>query len=199
MSEQEEDELIARLRQRDAQAFTQFFESYADRVYRLAFHLLGNEPDADEVVQATFLSAFEALDRFVPHAKVSTWLYRIAYNHSLMLLRRRHPTEPLPDDDDAALPVPGDYTDWSRLPEAQVLAGEAQAMLRAAIGELPQTLRAAFVLRDIEQLSTTECAQVQSISETLCKVRLHRARLRLRDQLSAYFDEWVVPSHKEPS
>jgi RNA polymerase sigma-70 factor (ECF subfamily) len=187
-------ELLDGLRHRDQRAFSLFFETYADRVYRLALHLLGSEVDADEVVQATFLSAFEAIDRFQPSAKISTWLYRIAYNHCLMLLRKRQPGEPLPTEDEA-LPVPSALVDWTMLPEAAVLSAEAQAILEEAISALSDPLRAAFVLRDIEQLSTAECAQVQGITESACKVRLHRARLWLRERLGEYFGEWVTTAH----
>ncbi len=78
---------------------------------------------------------------------------------------------------------------WSHLPDQLVLSGEAQEVLRAAINELPVGLRAAFVLRDLEGLSTAECAHIQELTEVTCKVRLHRARLRLREQLSTYFSE----------
>jgi RNA polymerase sigma-70 factor, ECF subfamily len=181
-------DLLNRLRQHDAAAFTEFFETYAERVYRLAIGLLKQEDDAEEVVQATFLSAFEALDRFEPHAQLSTWLYRIAYNHALMLLRRRHTLDPLPEEDDSpAFPI--QLVDWSHLPDQQALSGEAQEVLRTAITELPLGLRAAFILRDLEGLSTAECAHIQGLTETACKVRLHRARLRLREQVSSYFSE----------
>lgn len=185
-----DDALLAGLRRHDPQMFTVFFETYADRVFRLAAHLLGNEQDAEEATQATFISAFAAIDRFEPEAKISTWLYRIAYNHSLMLLRGRHAVSELPDEDEA-LPIPSVLVDWSQLPETQLLSEEAATMLRAAIGDLPEPLRAAFVLRDIERLSTAECAHVQQISEAACKVRLHRARLHLRERLSEYFAERV--------
>ena len=105
-----------------------------------------SEADADEVVQATFLSAFEAIDRFQPHAKLSTWLYRIAFNHCLMLLRKRRPAEPLPDGDEA-LPIPIALVDWSSLPEAQVLGAEAQEKLsdghRCALRSVTRRLRTA--------------------------------------------------------
>lgn len=191
-----DDELLAGLQRHDPQAFAVFFETYADRVFRLAAHLLGNEQDAEEVTQATFLSAFKAIDHFEPRAKISTWLYRIAYNHCLMLLRQRHVVAELPDENEA-LPLPSAFVDWSQLPESQLLSDEAQAMLRAAVSDLPESLRAAFVLRDIEQLSTAECAHVQQISEAACKVRLHRARLHLRERLSDYFAEWVRPPAKK--
>jgi RNA polymerase sigma-70 factor (ECF subfamily) len=190
MTDASDADLLDGLRQRDPQAFRAFFETYADRIYRLAVHVLSGDADADEVVQATFLSAFEGIDRFQPHGKLSTWLYRIAYNHSLMLLRKRRPAQPLPEEDDA-LPMPTALVDWSMLPEAQVLNREARSTLEEAISSLSDPLRAAFVLRDIEQLSTAECAEVQGISEAACKVRLHRARLWLRERLGEYFGEWV--------
>lgn len=185
----DEAQLLSGLQQRDPQAFTRFFDTHVDRVYRLALGMLGQPADAEEVVQATFLSAFEAIQRFEPHAKLSAWLYRIAYNHALMLLRRRHPEEPLPDDYES-LPLPATFVDWSTLPEERLLSEEVHEQLFAAISELPERLRAAFVLRDVEALSTAECAQVQGISESACKVRLHRARLLLRETLSQYFREW---------
>lgn len=190
----DESALIDGLRRRDPQAFTLFFETYADRVYRLAYGIVGNEADAEEAVQATFISALEAIDRFEHHARLGTWLYRIAYNHALMILRRRRPEESLPDEDDA-LPMPSALADWSTLPEDRLLSREAQEILRKAIAELPTTLRAAFVCRDIEGLSTADCAQIIGISEGALKVRLHRARLMLRERVSEYFGEWVAPEH----
>ncbi len=152
-------ELLTRLRQHDEAAFTEFFEAYADRVYRLAIGLLKQEDDAEEVVQATFVSAFEALDRFEPHARLSTWLYRIAYNHALMLIRRRHTVDPLPEEEEDATPFPVQLVDWSHLPDQHVLSGEAQQVLRTAVNELSMGLRAAFILRDMEGLSTAEWVQ----------------------------------------
>ncbi|HEX6541438.1 MAG TPA: sigma-70 family RNA polymerase sigma factor [Ktedonobacterales bacterium] len=184
--------LLAGLKRRDPDAFERFFAAYGDRVYRIAVGILGDDADAQEVVQATFLSAFEALDRFEPRARLSTWLYRIAYNHALMLVRRRRPSEALPEDESTAAPMPHALVDWSALPEEQILGAEAQAILTTAIAELPAGLRAAFVLRDVEGLTTAECSEVQGISDVACKVRLHRARLALRERLSAYFGEWVA-------
>jgi RNA polymerase sigma-70 factor, ECF subfamily len=195
----QEANLLAGLQRHDPQAFEMFFQTHVDRVYRIAVGILGNDADAQEVVQATFLSAFEAVDRFEPRARLGTWLYRIAYNHALMMARRRHPAEPLPeeDGDGATAPMPASLVDWSSLPEERFMSAEAQDALTAAIAELPPRLRAAFVLRDVEGLSTAECSQVQGITDAACKVRLHRARLALRERLSEYFAEWVaVPAAK---
>jgi RNA polymerase sigma-70 factor (ECF subfamily) len=183
-------DLLIRLRLRDEAAFTEFFEMHANRVYRVAIGLLKQAEDAEEVVQATFLSAFQAIDRFEPQAQMSTWLYRIAYNHALMMLRRRSVVDPLPEEDDSTV-FPVQLIDWSRLPDQEVLGEEAQEVLRAAINDLPLGLRAAFILRDIEGLSTAECAHIQGMTEGACKVRLHRARLRLREHLSTYFRERI--------
>src|SRR6266496_2425064 len=151
-------DFLTRLRHHDEAAFTEFFETYADRVYRLAIGLLKQEDDAEEVVQATFLSAFEAIDRFEPQAQISTWLYRIAYNHALMLIRRRHAVDSLPEEDEDATPFPIPLVDWSHLPDQLVLSGEAQEVLRAAINELPVGLRAECVLRDLERVGKAQCA-----------------------------------------
>ncbi len=189
MRELDETALIGALRQRDPDAFRIFFERYADRVYGLAFSLVHNEQDAEEVVQATFLAAFNAIDRFEPRARISTWLYRIAYTGALLVLRRRHPMEePLPEAD-GALPVPSALVDWTALPDAEALRAEEHEVLRNAINQLSPLLRGAFILRDVEGLSTAECAEVQGITQSACKVRLHRARLALRELLSAYFGE----------
>jgi|YelNatPaOPRAMG01_1025707.scaffolds.fasta_scaffold135563_2 RNA polymerase sigma-70 factor (ECF subfamily) len=189
-----EQDLLARLRQRDEAAFAELFEMYAERIYRLAWRMLKQGDDAEEVVQATFVSAFEAIDRFEPHAQIGTWLYRIAYNHALMLLRRRHAVATLPEEDEGVASFPPQLADWNHLPDQQVLNDEAKDILRAAINELPVGLRAAFVLRDVEGLSTAECAQIQALTEAACKVRLHRARQRLREQIRAYFNERDKPS-----
>ena len=181
--------LIAGLRQRDSATFAVFFDAYVDRIYRLALGILGNEADAEEVTQATFISAMEAIDRFEPHARLSTWLYSIAHNHAMMLVRGRHAAEALPEDD--SLPMPSALVDWTTIPEDRLLGSEAREELWSAIANLPQGLRAAFILRDVEGLSTAECAYAQSITDAACKVRLHRARLLLRERLSVYFTEWA--------
>lgn len=181
--------LLAGLRTGDPTAFAAFYDTHVDRVYRLAIGILGNEADAEEVTQATFVSAMRAIDHFEPHASLKAWLYRIAHNHAMMLIRSRRPTESLPEDD--GLPMPASLVDWSTVPEERLLGEEARDELTSAIASLPEGLRAAFILRDVEGLSTAECAYAQNISDAACKVRLHRARLLLRERLSVYFSEWA--------
>jgi RNA polymerase sigma-70 factor (ECF subfamily) len=166
-------------------------------VYSVALKLLGDEQEAEDVLQETFLSAFEAIDRFEGRSKLSTWLYRIAYNASLMRLRKRGQMttlsldRPLGEEDVPEGPVSHHLVDWSAVPDDQLLTAEARQEMDRAIAELPESLRSAFVLRDIQGLSGAETAEILGITVQAVKNRLHRARLRLRDRLSGYFVERV--------
>jgi len=167
-------------------------ERYSGTVYNLALRLMRNDPmEAEDVLQETFISAFRALDRFEGRSLLSTWLYRIAYNAALMRLRKRKlPTvsidEPLTNEEGD--PIPRQLADWGAVPDQVLLNSELRRTLDTAVAALPATLRSVFVLRDIEGLSTAETAAILDLTETNVKVRLHRARLALRERLSAYFD-----------
>ncbi len=185
-------ELLSALRAGQAEALAPLFETFADRLYGLALGLLRDPSAAEDVVQETFLKALTHAAQFEGRARLETWLYRVAYNASLDRLRRR-PTEPLPDeapgDDEAGPPLPANLADWRATPEAAVLDAEAHAALQAAIGRLPEGLRAVFILRDIDGLSGEAAAEALGLSVGAVKVRLHRARLSLREQLAAYFGQ----------
>jgi len=167
-------------------------ERYSGTVYNLALRLMRNNPmEAEDVLQETFISAFRALDRFEGRSQLSTWLYRIAYNAALMRLRKRElPTVSIdePIENEEGDPMPRQLVDWGAGPDQVLLNGELRKALDAAVAALPETLRSVFVLRDIEGLSTADTAAVLDLTETNVKVRLHRARLALRERLSAYFD-----------
>jgi RNA polymerase sigma-70 factor (ECF subfamily) len=188
--EHSESELVAALKAGDPHAFTELVERHSGTVYNLALRLLNNPQEAEEVLQETFLSAFRALDRFEGRSKLSTWLYRIAYNTALMRLRKHSVPltsidEPLATDEGQALPR--QLVDWSTLPDEILLGSELRNVLAEGVAALPETLRSVFVLRDIEGLSTAETAAILDLTETNVKVRLHRARLALREHLTAYF------------
>ena len=189
-----EQEMLVALRRRDPAAFGQLFETYSDKVYRLAVGLLENETEAEGVVQDTFIRLFERLDQFEGRSKLGTWLYRVAYNRCQDRLRKRQPVSPLAMDvdEDESMPVPTIFIDWSQVPERYLTEAEITAELDSAIATLPAKLKAVFMLREIEGLSTKECAEVLEISDSATKVRLHRARLLLREQLAAYFTELAV-------
>ena len=190
-----EAELLARLRAGDAAAYRQMVEQNSAQVYSVALSLLGDEQEAEDVLQETFLNAFQAIDRFEGRSKLSTWLYRIAYNASLMRLRKqgRMTTFSLdqshPGEEEGEPRLSQHLVDWSALPADRLLTAEARQEMQQAIAELPETLRTTFVLRDIQGLSGAETAEVLGITVQAVKNRLHRARLRLRERLSEYFAE----------
>ena len=190
----DEQQLLSALRRRDPAAFSQLFEAYSDKLYRLAVGLLENETEAEGVVQDTFMRLIERLDQFEGRSALGTWLYRIAYNLCQDRLRKRKPISSLILDngDDDALPIPTVYIDWKQLPEYCLTAAEINSELDKAISTLPPKLKAVFILREVEGLSTQACAEALDISISATKVRLHRARLLLREQLAAYFRELVT-------
>jgi len=180
-----EETLLAALRIRDNDAFQYLFDTYSDKIYRVAIGLLENEAEAEGVVQDSFLKLFQKLDQFEGRSKISTWLYRVAYNLSIDRLRRRRPTVSMDiEDDEETLPVPVCMADWSQWPERILSQSEVKAELDKAIAALPKKYRIIFMLREIEELSTKEAAKIADISESAAKVRLHRARLFLREHLS---------------
>jgi RNA polymerase sigma-70 factor, ECF subfamily len=176
----------------DKRAFAQLVETYERRVYNLARKMMRNPQDAEDVLQETFLSVYRHLGAFRSESSFATWLYRIAMNASLMKLRgRREPPlsldEPIETDGDGALPR--EIVDWGDTPEQALLNVETRAQMDAAVAALPETLRAVFVLREIEGLNVKETADVLGISVPNVKTRLHRARLMLRESLTVYFKE----------
>jgi len=190
--EYDEAELIARLKAGDKTACAECIEFHSPLVYRLALRLMGNEAEAEDVLQETFLSAFRSIDSFEGRSGLGTWLYRIAYNAAMMRLRKADPytvsvEESL--DTDGQYIVPKELFDWCCLPEKDFESDEVRDELEAAIGDLPESLRVVFVLRELEGLSTAETAEALGISEGAAKVRLHRARLWLRERLSPYFTD----------
>jgi RNA polymerase sigma-70 factor (ECF subfamily) len=179
------DELIEVAKAGDHQAFEELVRhTYAD-TYTLAFRLVGDEEDARDVVQETYLRAHKGLRRFRGDAQFSTWLHRITANCANTYLGRhgRHRHEPLPDDPLIADDHP------QRDPEQLVGIGDLRQQLSEALLGLPPKLRAVVVLRDIYDLSHQTIAEQLGISESAAKVRLHRARKRLRERLYPLGDE----------
>ncbi len=184
--------LLKRLQTGDPLAFAQLVEENYGQVYNLALRMLGDPQEAEDVLQETFLSAYKALPSFEGRSSLSTWLYRIASNASLMRLRRKQPDTVSVDEPltlDAGNSLPRQLVDWSNLPEEELLSSESRQAMDEAITELPEPLRIVFILRDLQGLSTAETGEVLGLSEGAVKTRLHRARLRLRERLSTYFAE----------
>ena len=173
----------------DRAEFARLVDAYSIQIYRLALKMLGDEPDAEDVLQNTFMKALQSIVNFEGRSS-STWLYRIAVNEALMLLRRQKPTIPVAmdyEDDEDELQHPTQFTDWCCLPEEELLSAESQGHLDEAIRRLPEKLRVVFLLRDVQGLSIRETSETLGLTETAVKTRLLRARLNLREQLSMYY------------
>jgi RNA polymerase sigma-70 factor (ECF subfamily) len=188
----DETELIARLQAGDKSACAECVDIHSPMVYRVGLRLMGNEAEAEDVMQETFLSAFRAIDSFEGRSGLGTWLYRIAYNAAMMRLRKPSPhtvsvEETLTGETMAV--VPRQLFDWCCLPEEDFTSDEARTELEQAIHELPESLKTVFLMRELEGFSTADTAAALDLSEGAVKVRLHRARLWLRERLTPYFTE----------
>jgi len=196
-----ENVLVERLRGGDAAALEILMGRYASRVYRVARGITRTDADAEEVVQDVFMTLARKIDRFEGRAALSTWIYRVATNAAL--IKRRGKRAQLEVSLEEHLPTFKDdrhrdgersflLADWSQNPEAELLDDEARAILSRAIGSLPEPYRAVLVLRDVEELSNEEAAEILGESVASIKSRVHRARMALREQLTRH---WVPSLH----
>ena len=184
--------LIAQLRAGDETAFEQVVRAYGGRLLAVARRIVGSEEDARDVVQDAFMNAFRSLDKFEGHAKLSTWLHRIAVNAALMKLRtrKRKPEQSI----ETLLPSfleDGHYEErfksWDEPVDKLIERAETRELVRKQIDALPDSYRTVLVLRDIEGLDTEETANELGLSVNATKIRLHRARQALRTMLAPHF------------
>ncbi|MCS7016276.1 MAG: sigma-70 family RNA polymerase sigma factor [Gemmatales bacterium] len=201
-SEDDLEPLLARARTGDFDAFQQIVLRLQPRIFTFARRLTGNDADAEDVTQQTFLALLEHLDQYRGEAPLISWLLRIAANevHRLWRQRRRQIEPEHSDDDDSAAPLarPEFIAPWRDDPQQLVLQQESRMLIEQALAELPEKYRIVFVLRDIEGFSTEQTAEILGISVPNVKVRLLRARLMLRERLTHYFGDpqrRVVPDH----
>jgi len=186
--------LVAQARTGDSRAFNELAERYQRNIFRLAQNITQNREDAEDVLQETFLKAFEHLPEFEGHSKFYTWIVRIAVNEALMKLRKRKwdktvwLDEPVNVGEDT---VAREIAVWDDNPEQRYSKEELQEILDKAVNGLAAPYRTVFVLRDIEELSTEETAKALDLSVPAVKSRLLRARLQLRDKLTAFFKRKV--------
>jgi len=182
---------IERLKKQDREAFAQLVEFASAPIYRLALRMLNDEQDAEDVLQETFIKAYQALPAFEGRSSLKTWLFRIATNEALMLLRKRKPQQAVMeiDREDEAVEEPKEIVDWCCIPEPELMTLETRKKLEEAASHLSEGLRAVFLLRDVEGLSGEETAAILNVSVDVVKTRLLRARLKLREELSVYFGE----------
>lgn len=187
----DESTLVAALKARDPDAFETLVRVHAPRLLAVSRRMLDNEEDARDAVQDAFVSAFRSIDRFQAQSKLSTWLHRIVVNMALMRLRtrRRKPEESL----DPLLPVftedghhAQEFSAWDEPADRLAEREETRRMVRDAILGLPEQYRDVIVLRDIQELDTSEAARELGITPNAVKIRLHRARQALRTKLDEH-------------
>ena len=187
-----EGELIAQARTGNARAFSDLLERYERKIFRLAQHITQNREDAEDVLQETFLKAYEHLDQFQGNSKFYTWIVRIAVNQALMKLRKRKTDRTVSIDegiDTGEDIVIREIAAWDENPEQRYSRDEMNEILSNAVESLAPAYRTVFVLRDVEELSTEETAEALDLSIPAVKSRLLRARLQLRDKLTKFFKQ----------
>jgi RNA polymerase sigma-70 factor (ECF subfamily) len=185
----EDTNLVSRAKAGDYSAFEALVSRYERPIYTLARRIVGRIEDAEDVVQETFSSVVEHLPSFREESSFYTWLSRIATNHALKLLRKRRGLATVQLDENALsdgrnLPKPEFIAPWARDPEEAGNDPSLLPLIEEALVELDEKYRLAFVLRDIQGLSTEAAARTLGISEGNLKVRLLRARLQLRERLT---------------
>jgi len=190
----EDTELIEAINSGKHELFQELVKRYEQRLYNFGLRMCGDICDAEDLVQDTFLNVFKYLKDFRFETKFKNWLYRIATS---TCTKKRRKSKFAPDREislDDFVPkdngsVPTDIPDWAQLPLAQLLNEELSIHLKEAILSLPEKYRLVVVLRDLEGFSTAETAQILNLKPSNVKVRLHRARLFLREKLKGYFEQ----------
>src|ERR1700678_2266550 len=178
----------------DVSAFEQIVGRYDRKLLRIAQSVTHNTEDSQDAVQEAFLKAFQHLGEFREDSKFSTWLIRITVNQSLMKLRKQRTTREVSLDesfqeDGESLPL--EIADQTPSPEERYRSSELRDILTKRLQELPLILRTVFVLRDMEDLSILQTAEILGLSQTAVKARLWRARLYLREHLATYFQKRI--------
>ena len=180
MDKQREIAVARALLEGQAGAFDEFVEHFRSRIFQYSWMMCGQREDAEEVAQETLLRVFESLDQLREPEHVRAWVFRIAKNACLM---KRRKSIFAPEQELSLDQIVTDARDCRRLPDTEVIESQMRDSLHRAIAELPDTYRAVVLLRDLEELSTEETAQILDISTDAVKTRLHRGRLALRQML----------------
>lgn len=196
--ELEEAAFVERLRARDERAFNDLVRAYERRVFGLVFRMLGNREEAEDLAQEVFVQVFKAIDQFRGDARLSTWVYRIAVNlckNRSKYLSRRHTNKQ--DDIDAL----GDRAPMSTAkgttagsiarPDDLLVGMQVERVVQQAIDSLEPEFREALILRDVEDLSYEEIAQITGLPDGTVKSRIHRARTQLKAAIERTLGEKI--------
>ncbi len=187
-------DLIRTINEGQTDRFYDLVRKYEGRLYSFGVKMCGNAQDAEDLVQDTFLTVFRYMGGFRFETRFKNWLYRIATSTCLKKKRRSKfaPDKELSLEDflpGENEPRPSEVPRWAKTPSEKLLDEEVAQTLNQAILDLPEKYRTVVVLRDVEGFSTDETAQILKLSASNVKVRLHRARLFLREALKGYFED----------
>lgn len=203
-NEHEQRDLIKQICAGERDLFYKLIEPHQRKVFSIAYSMLNNAADAEEIAQEVFLKAFRGLARFRTDAKFSTWLIQITLNEARTRLRRSRPY--LYESEDASASgnaddyVPRDFADWREIPSEALARKELRQALKRTIDSIQSSYREVLILRDLQHLSTAETAQVLGISGDSVKTRLRRARLQMRDALAPGYDgSWTAEAKEYKS
>lgn len=178
-----DEEVVTRVLAGETALFEIIMRRYNQRLYRVAHSILRNEAEAEDVMQDAYVRAYQHLQQFEGRAKFATWLTRIAVHEALSRAQRRNRVQELDAEPNGGYMDP--LTSNTPDPEQQASDREMVALLQTAVLALPHNYRSVLMLRDIEEMSTTDTAQALDLTEENVKVRLHRARTLLRRELFA--------------
>lgn len=178
-----DEEVVAQVRTGNAALFEVLMRRHNQRVFRVARAILGNDSEAEDVMQEAYVRAFLHLDQFENRAKFSTWLTKIAVHEALARARKYRQFESLDAEADSDVKRRPEPVSNTPSPEEQIIGAQMKALLGTAIDALPDKYRAVFVLRELEEMSTAETAEVLAVTEEVVKTRLHRARAMLQTDL----------------
>jgi RNA polymerase sigma-70 factor (ECF subfamily) len=193
-----ETELARALLAGETDAFERFVDHFRSKVFHYSWLMCGRPEDAEEVAQETLLKVFENFDQLRDPERVRPWVFRIAKNACLMQRRKSlfAPAHELSFDD---LPPACELADDAPQPEGLVLDSELRAVLDRIVAELPPTYRAVVLLRDLEELSTEETAQILELGTDVVKTRLHRGRAAMRQKLDCYVHNHCLEDQASPN
>jgi RNA polymerase sigma-70 factor (ECF subfamily) len=198
-------DLVHRAKAGDFAAFQELMVGLQPRVYGLAFRILQQTQDAEDVTQQTFLALIEHIAEFREESSIATWVLKVATNFALKILRKKHGlkivsmSEMVSEDNYSDIPHPEFIAPWSKPADEIAQQAEVQQEIDKALLELDDKYRLVFILRDVEGLSVRETAELMELTESTVKVRLLRARLALRERLTKKFGDAMqamIPDHK---
>lgn len=190
-----DDVLVSRVRAGETALYEMLMRRYNQRLFRVIRSVVKNDGEAEDILQEAWVRAYAHLDQFEGRASFSTWVTRIAFNEALARTRYAKRWMPLENPGGEIMAEAGRRQISLETPETQVMRGQLGRMLQAAVDGLPDTYRSVFVLREVEQLSTSEAAECLELSEETVKTRLHRSRALLRRELESQLGPAITEAY----